>query len=163
MYYLPMEYGEFRRQLGKAGVTVREFAGLVGVRSASLTNYARAGRVPAHWAVAAALVAEMAECGLDFRPALARLGLAPKRPRGAALSGRVASPAASAPGVRSLEAAFDSARLEGQSLSPESRERLLGLAQQNPDPAQLAAAVRRRWGLSPEPDRGDGGRSRRRP
>jgi hypothetical protein len=70
-----MTYDEFRRQLGKAGVTVKEFAGLVQLRPNSVTNYAKAGFVPSHLAVIAVLMGEMAEHKLDFKSRLEAISL----------------------------------------------------------------------------------------
>lgn len=82
-----MTYDEFRRQLGKAGVTVKEFATLVRLNPNSVTNYARTGEVPTHFAVAAILMGEMAEHRLDFRIALSSADLGPESRRGAASGG----------------------------------------------------------------------------
>lgn len=78
-----MTYEGFKRQLGKAGLTVREFAELLNMSSNSLTNYAKAGEVPSHLAVIAVLMAEMAEHGLDFREAVSKIKIEPKKARGA--------------------------------------------------------------------------------
>ena len=83
-----MTYLEFQRQLGKAGLSAREFADLVRMSPNSLTNYARSKRVPAHLAIIATLMAEMAEHRIDFRAALSNIEIEPKRPRGVAASGR---------------------------------------------------------------------------
>ncbi len=78
-----MHYEEFRRHLGKAGLSVKEFAVLMKTRQSSLSNYAKSEEIPAHWAVIAALLGEMADNDLDFRPVLAKIDIAPKKPRGA--------------------------------------------------------------------------------
>jgi hypothetical protein len=83
-----MTYDEFQRQLGKAGITVREFAELLKMNRNSVTNCAGRGEVPSHLAVIATLMAELAERGLDFRSALQRVEIEPKRPRGAGHKGR---------------------------------------------------------------------------
>ncbi|MGB5832299.1 MAG: hypothetical protein WBG92_09965 [Thiohalocapsa sp.] len=83
-----MTYEEFQRQLGKAGLTSREFAALVRMNPNSVSNCARKAEVPSHWAVIVALMAEMAEHRLDFRKALAGVDIVPKKPRGAAAKGR---------------------------------------------------------------------------
>lgn len=62
-----MDYQEFRRQLGKAGLTGREFARLLEVHPNTITNYKATGRVPYHMALIAGLVADMAERRIDFR------------------------------------------------------------------------------------------------
>lgn len=83
-----MTYDEFQRQLGKAGLTVKEFAQLVCMNRVSISNHAKIGHVPWHLAVIASLMAEMAEQGVDYRSALARVGIEPRKPKGAAAKGR---------------------------------------------------------------------------
>jgi len=84
----PMTYDEFKRQMGKAGITARELATLIKLSPNSITNYSRQGVVPSHLAVIVTLMGEMAENNLDFRPALARIDIEPNKPRGAAAKGR---------------------------------------------------------------------------
>lgn len=83
-----MTYDEFQRQVGKAGLTIREFAGLVKMHRNSVTNYAKQGEVPSHLAVIAALLGAMADKKVDFRFVLDGIEIEPKRPRGAAAKGR---------------------------------------------------------------------------
>lgn len=83
-----MMYEEFLRQLGKAGLTVKEFAQLVRMNRVSISNNAKNGKVPSHLAVIACLMGEMAEHGLDFRDALSRIDIEPKKAKGAAARGR---------------------------------------------------------------------------
>jgi transcriptional regulator with XRE-family HTH domain len=83
-----MTYDEFLRRLGKAGLSVREFAELVGMNRNSVSNYARREEVPAHLAVIAALMGEMAEHRLDFRAVLEPIDLKLKKPRGRSRPGR---------------------------------------------------------------------------
>lgn len=83
-----MTYDEFRRQLGKAGITAREFAGLIKLNPNSITNYAKQGEVPTHLAVIVTLMAQMADNHLDYRAALSNIEIEPNRPRGAAVTGR---------------------------------------------------------------------------
>ena len=71
-----MTYTEFKRQLGKAGLTVRAFAALLGQTPNSITNYASKGDVPTHLAIIATLMAEMADAGMNFQALLQRAGLA---------------------------------------------------------------------------------------
>lgn len=80
-----MTYEEFRRQLGKAGLTAKDFAELVKLNSNSITNYAKSGEVPSHLAVIAALLGEMAERKIDFRDVLSRIEIEPNKPRGAGI------------------------------------------------------------------------------
>ncbi|MFP6860528.1 hypothetical protein, partial [Pseudomonas sp.] len=84
----PMTYEEFQRQLGKAGISVKEFAELLEMNRNSITNCSGRGEIPSHLAVIAALMAEMAEHQLDFKKALSRIDIAPKKPRGAGVKGK---------------------------------------------------------------------------
>ena len=74
-------YIEFLAELERAGLTVRNFADLIGMNPNSITNYAGRGEVPQHIALIAVLIAEMAVGSLDYREAIAKV--APTRkPRG---------------------------------------------------------------------------------
>lgn len=83
-----MTYDEFQRHIGKAGLTLKEFAGLIRMNRISISNLSKKGEVPSHLAVMACLMGEMAERQIDFRSALARIDIEPRKPRGAAASGR---------------------------------------------------------------------------
>jgi len=77
-----MTYDEFRRQLGKASITSKEFAELLKMKQSSITNYAKKQVVPNHLAIIAFLMAEMVESKVDFKYKLKLLDLneAVKRP-----------------------------------------------------------------------------------
>ncbi|OYO32063.1 DNA-binding protein [Janthinobacterium sp. PC23-8] len=79
-----MTYDEFRRQIGKAGLTVHAFADLIKMNRISLSNY-KQGDVPSHLAVIATLLGAMADGQTDFRSVLLNIDIAPKRPRGAGI------------------------------------------------------------------------------
>lgn len=83
-----MTYSVFLAELGKAGLTVRAFAGLVGMNRNSVSNYARAGEIPRHLALIAALFAEMNVHSMDFQVVAGRIDMVPKKPRGTAKPGR---------------------------------------------------------------------------
>lgn len=83
-----MTYIEFRRQLGKAGLTNKAFADLVKINRNSITNYKKDGEVPAHWAVVVLLMGVMADHKLDFKDALSGIEIEPKKVRGTAAKGR---------------------------------------------------------------------------
>lgn len=72
---LAVNYKEFRRHLGKAGLTINEFSALIRVRPNSISNYAKKENVPDEYAVIAVLVGEAADHGMDFRNALAKFGI----------------------------------------------------------------------------------------
>ncbi len=83
-----MTYDEFLRQIGKAGLNLREFAELVKMNRISLSNNKKKGEVPSHLAVISTLLGEMAERQIDFRVVLARIDIAPKKPRGGGRHGK---------------------------------------------------------------------------
>jgi hypothetical protein len=83
-----MTYDEFQRHIGKAGLTLKEFAQLIRVNRVSISNLSKKGEVPSHLAVIACLMGEMAERRIDFRPALSEIDISPRTPRAAAARGR---------------------------------------------------------------------------
>jgi hypothetical protein len=83
-----MTYDEFQRQIGKAGLNIRQFAELVKMNRISVSNYGKKGQVPSHLAVIAVLLGEMAERQIDFRGALSKIDITPKKPRGAGVYGK---------------------------------------------------------------------------
>ena len=85
-----MSYEEFKRHLGKAGLTIREFATLMQLNTNSISNYASTDHVPSHHAVTVVLMSELAEHKLDFRAVINRHEIKPKRVRGGASQGRFA-------------------------------------------------------------------------
>lgn len=85
-----MNYDAFVAELARAGLSIREFAGLLGMRPNSITNNRKKGEVPDHLAVIAALLSELRRSGVPVEPVFARLGLSKKKPRGAAPPGRFA-------------------------------------------------------------------------
>lgn len=83
-----MTYDEFQRQIGKAGLNIRQFAELVKMNRISLSNNKKKGDVPSHLAVIATLLGEMAERQIDFREVLSKIDIVPKKPRGAGMQGK---------------------------------------------------------------------------
>lgn len=61
-----MHYSEFQRLIGKAGLTIKEFAELLGMNPNSITNYHKVGIVPSHIAIIISLVSTMKDQGIDF-------------------------------------------------------------------------------------------------
>jgi hypothetical protein len=82
-----MPYADFLLELEKAGLSVRAFAELVGMNPNSISNYARSGEVPTHLALIAVLIGELSSQGMDYRRAMAKVEVAPKKPRGGARQG----------------------------------------------------------------------------
>jgi hypothetical protein len=83
-----MTYEQFLVQLGKAGLSVRAFASLVGMNRNSVSNYAGRGKVPRHLALIAVLLAEMNVRGIAYQNIVSLVGMTAKKPRGAAKPGR---------------------------------------------------------------------------
>lgn len=63
-----MPYTEFQRLIGKAGLSIKEFAALLNMKPNSITNYSKQGVVPTHIAVIVALISTIKDEGLDFYP-----------------------------------------------------------------------------------------------
>lgn len=83
-----MTYEQFLRELGKAGLSVREFADLVKMNKNSISNYSCRGEIPEHLAIIAALLGEMREHSINFYSVFDRIDIEPKKPRGNAKQGR---------------------------------------------------------------------------
>lgn len=62
-----MQYEEFRRQIGKAGLTNKAFAGLLDLNPASISNIkSKGGEVPYQLALIASFMADYKDRGIDF-------------------------------------------------------------------------------------------------
>jgi len=77
-----MTYDEFKRQIGKAGITAREFTALVKLNPNSITNYAKTGIVPSHLTIIVTLMGELADNKIDFMTAIESIDFESKKPRG---------------------------------------------------------------------------------
>ena len=73
-----MHYAEFRRHLGKAGMTINDFAAYLGVRPASVSNYSKPGSVPRTYAIIAILLGDAADRGINAAELLANFGVLPR-------------------------------------------------------------------------------------
>ncbi|WP_336810170.1 XRE family transcriptional regulator [Bosea sp. MMO-172] len=85
-----MKYDDFIAELNKAGLTVRRFAELMGMKPNSVSNNKKSGEIPVHLAVIASLLAEMTSRNIDYAPIFEKLEPARKKPRGAARAGKFA-------------------------------------------------------------------------
>jgi len=70
-----VDYQEFRRHLGKAGLTVNDFADLLHIRPNSVSNYHKKGSVPQAHAIIAVTLGDAGDRGSNFRALLARFGV----------------------------------------------------------------------------------------
>ena len=75
---LALIYSELRRHLGKAGITINDFAAYLFVRPSSVSNYAKTGEVPRTYAMLAVLMGEAVDRGVPIADVLARYGIAPQ-------------------------------------------------------------------------------------
>lgn len=83
-----MTYAEFKRQLGKAALTTKEFAELIKHNGNSITNCSKIGEVPALLAIIAALMGEMADNHVNFKSVLSNIEFEPNKPRGKNFTGK---------------------------------------------------------------------------
>ena len=72
-----MLYAEFRRHLGKAGMTINDFAAYLCIRPASVSNYSKSGSVPRTYAIIAILLGEAADRGINSAQLLGSFGVTP--------------------------------------------------------------------------------------
>lgn len=87
IYSLDMNYEELLRNIGKSGLTIRDFAELLGMNRVSISNLSKKEEVPVHLGVIAALMGEMAEHGIDFRPVIVKMDIKPRPAKGIAAKG----------------------------------------------------------------------------
>jgi hypothetical protein len=81
IYGLFVKYSEFTRHLGKAGITVKEFAELLKKNPNSITNNAQKGCIPNELGVIAALIGEMSDNDIEFKRVIERLELKKRKAR----------------------------------------------------------------------------------
>ncbi len=77
-----MNYKEFKRHMGKAGLLNREFANLIGVHEKTISNMSQKDRVPNHMAALVVLMGLLADKHIPFKKELQGLGLKKADPRG---------------------------------------------------------------------------------
>lgn len=87
LYSVSMNYNELLRNIGKSGLTIRDFAELLGMNRVSISNLSKKEEVPVHLGIIAALMGEMAEHGLDFRPVITKIDVKPRPAKGLAAKG----------------------------------------------------------------------------
>jgi hypothetical protein len=73
-----MLYPEFRRHLGKAGMTINEFAAYLCVQPASVSNYSKSGSVPRTYAIIAIFLGDAADRGVNIVQLLESFGVTPR-------------------------------------------------------------------------------------
>ena len=77
-----MNYEELVRNIGKAGLTIKEFAKLIKANPNSITNLSNKERkVPKNLAIIAVLLGELVDNKIDYKPLFKRLNLEPQKAR----------------------------------------------------------------------------------
>lgn len=72
-----MLYAEFHHHLGKAGMTINDFASYLCIRPASVSNYSKSGAIPRTYAIIAMLLCDAANCGVNNDRLLGSSGVIP--------------------------------------------------------------------------------------
>mgnify|MGYP003486557700 FL=1 len=70
-----MNYDELIRNIGKAGLSVKEFAILLKANPNSITNLKKKESVPKNLGIIAVLLGEMVDKGLDYKHLFEKLNL----------------------------------------------------------------------------------------
>ena len=76
-----MDYHEFRRHVGKSGLTINEFASFLNIKASAVSNYARKPAVPVAYRIIAVLMGEFADRKIDYRSVLKSHGITPSSVR----------------------------------------------------------------------------------
>lgn len=76
-----MDYDEFTRNIGKAGLTIKEFAHLIKTNPNSITNLSKKEQMPKNLAIIAVLLGEMVDKGLEYKHLFEKLDFEPQKPR----------------------------------------------------------------------------------
>ena len=76
-----MNYDELIRNIGKAGLDIKEFAELIKANPNSITNLKSKEKMPKNIAVIAVLLGEMVDKGLDYKHLFEKLELEEQKAR----------------------------------------------------------------------------------
>lgn len=66
--YLTMTYSEFQTELINSGLSIKDFASLIGMHPNSVTNYKSKGVLPLNLSIIVALISELKGKGIDPEP-----------------------------------------------------------------------------------------------
>jgi len=70
-----MEYNEFVRHINKAGLSIKDFAGLIKVQPKTITNLSKKNEIPKHLIIIAVLLGEIVDKGLDYKYLFEKMNL----------------------------------------------------------------------------------------
>jgi len=77
-----LDYDELVRNIGKAGLTIKEFANLIKANPNSITNLSnKEKKVPKNLAIIAMLLGELVDKKIDYKPLFEKLDLEPQKAR----------------------------------------------------------------------------------
>ncbi len=76
-----MEYKELVRNIGKAGLNVKEFAELLKAKPNSITNLKSKGKVPKNLAIIAVLLGELVDKDISYQRLFDKLNLEEQKAR----------------------------------------------------------------------------------
>ena len=76
-----MNYDELIRNIGKAGLDIKEFAELIKANPNSITNLKSKEKMPKNLVIIAVLLSEMKEAQLPFKTCLNKLNLEEQKAR----------------------------------------------------------------------------------
>ena len=76
-----MKYKELTRNIGKVGLTIKEFAQLIKANPNSITNLATKKSVPKNLAVIVVLLGELVDKGLPYKHLFEKMDLEPQKAR----------------------------------------------------------------------------------
>ena len=76
-----MDYDELTRNIGKAGLTIKEFAILLKANPNSITNLKKKDTIPKNLGIIAVLLGEMVDKGLEYKHLFEKLDLQEQKRR----------------------------------------------------------------------------------
>ncbi len=77
-----MNYVEFKRNIGKAGLTMRGFGELIKANPNSITNLSNKNDIPKNLSIIAVLLGELVDKGIDYNNLFEKMDLEPQKARG---------------------------------------------------------------------------------
>jgi len=77
-----MIYDEFKRNVGKAGLTIKEFAELIKTNPSSITGLKSKPKVPKHLAIISVLLGELVDKKIPYKHLFNDLGIEELKARG---------------------------------------------------------------------------------
>ncbi len=67
-----MDYQTFKLCVRRAGMEIKDFAGMVGLNHRSISNYSKRGEIPMHLAIMAVMMVELVKQDVDLKAVFAK-------------------------------------------------------------------------------------------